>query len=92
MTTYTAHDLTIDVSDSTVRIGDGRGTALGMRRLAVVLRRGDLTYSTWVCGGPGPGTCLVTFIVDGATAGNRVAVARPGLLTVYHLRLEVARR
>lgn len=88
---FMAGDLRLDVTDSLIKVNDARGSVF--RRLGPFLTRrsgGQATRCSFYMNG-GSRVCLVSLVEDGALADNRVVVAYAGTVTVYHLRIFIAR-
>jgi hypothetical protein len=87
LTPFMMADLALEVTDSTVRANDARCSTFRMLGRFLSTRQGCLARDSYICVDADSRPCVVTLVVDGCCADNRVVVSYPGTLSIYHLRI-----
>lgn len=90
LTSFMMADLALEVTDSTVRANDARGPTFRMLGRFLSTKRGCLARESYICVDADSRPCVVTLVVDGCCADNRVVVSYPGTISIYHLRIFIA--
>jgi hypothetical protein len=83
--------LSVHVTDSSIGVNDGRSSSFRLDARVLITRSGCLVGRTYSATDRDSRPCVVTLVEDGCHADNRVVVSYPGTITVYHLRIFIAR-